>query len=903
MPESKIIEIDFGSTLQDIVDIRKSIAELKKEREDLTKAVEEGRVTEENSAKAMAAADAAIRSQTKELRVLNNVIDQEIKQRKAQQGSIEANRAELSRLTAEYIKLGKPTKDQTDRIKALSDKLKEQEGAIGNTTRNVGNYGQAITGALKNVRLFGISLGGSIENLQKKKQELSATANSLGGVGLSLKGVTNGLKLFRIALISTGIGILIAGLGALVGLFLKSETGIELLNKGMTIFGAVMDTLVKRVEQFAKGVSFILNGDFKKGIDAVSDSFKGMGAEISKNISLANELADAQERLEDAEIGFIERRSKIRAQIQDLRDIANDETKAYQERKNALEEALILQAELTGREAEIAELRIENAEKEFLISAQTDDDRRKFEESKAAAFEDERSRTKEKIKLENELNTLTNKQRADQKAKDKEAQDDLDKIKNKQLDLIKALEKTNDQAVLDKKITDTKEAINAQITSEQEKTKLLLDLETFRQEEQAKIDEAISDKAIAELDRVLKHTELTQVKEIAAITQKYDQLIIAAGKNKDEVLRLEQQKQLALLEITRDSLLENLNTIKKELSEGLTSTDDGLLGEAILTEDAKNELIGRIAELETQLSSVNVSINNIRTNPETGEPAGLFEALGGTGEQQEAFEKTTAFIGDSINQIGAMATEGIQRRIDKLEEEKQVAIEAAGDNAEAREKIEKNFNAKIREEQKKQFQVSKAMQIVNAVIQTAQATIAAFSSGAAIPIGGLAAGPAFAAIAAALGAAQIAVISSQKFKEGGEVNEKTYDVGGKPHDQGGTKYFGEDGNVVEFEKGERVFVLKKTATDLINKYSMINQMAGGRSWTGKPVRHAAGGGSVATQFDGGFVPRTSADNVANILQGELLADAFRNMPTPVVRVTEINKVQRSVEQDVRVSEL
>jgi len=65
---------------------------------------------------------------------------------------------------------------------------------------------------------------------------------------------------------------------------------------------------------------------------------------------------------------------------------------------------------------------------------------------------------------------------------------------------------------------------------------------------------------------------------------------------------------------------------------------------------------------------------------------------------------------------------------------------------------------------RKAFNQSKSLQIVNAVMQTAQAVLAAFSSAAAIPIAGVALGPIMAGVAGALGAAQIAIISSQQFR-------------------------------------------------------------------------------------------------------------------------------------------
>ena len=77
-------------------------------------------------------------------------------------------------------------------------------------------------------------------------------------------------------------------------------------------------------------------------------------------------------------------------------------------------------------------------------------------------------------------------------------------------------------------------------------------------------------------------------------------------------------------------------------------------------------------------------------------------------------------------------------------------------------KIKDDARKKELAAKKKAFEQEKAMRIVQAVISTAQAVIAAFASGGSPVVGAI-----FAAIAGAVGAAQIAIISSQKFPEGG----------------------------------------------------------------------------------------------------------------------------------------
>jgi len=69
--------------------------------------------------------------------------------------------------------------------------------------------------------------------------------------------------------------------------------------------------------------------------------------------------------------------------------------------------------------------------------------------------------------------------------------------------------------------------------------------------------------------------------------------------------------------------------------------------------------------------------------------------------------------------------------------------------------------------EKKKFEVNKKLQIAQAVMQGIQAVMAAYSSGAAIPVVGAVTGPAFAVLAGVASALNIAKISATKFQGGG----------------------------------------------------------------------------------------------------------------------------------------
>jgi hypothetical protein len=129
---------------------------------------------------------------------------------------------------------------------------------------------------------------------------------------------------------------------------------------------------------------------------------------------------------------------------------------------------------------------------------------------------------------------------------------------------------------------------------------------------------------------------------------------------------------------------------------------------------------------------------------------------------------TLSAIGNIIQQdtrrnIELLETES-EQRIEQIEKQGELGILTEEQVARETERIRQEANKKRLAEERKAFFAQKAIQIGNAVIQTAQAVLAAFAAGAAVPfIGPISTGPAFAGLAAALGAAQIAIIASQQF--------------------------------------------------------------------------------------------------------------------------------------------
>tara|TARA_Y100001938_G_C8098468_1_gene439846 strand:- start:1460 stop:5488 length:4029 start_codon:yes stop_codon:yes gene_type:complete len=252
---------------------------------------------------------------------------------------------------------------------------------------------------------------------------------------------------------------------------------------------------------------------------------------------------------------------------------------------------------------------------------------------------------------------------------------------------------------------------------------------------------------------------------------------------------------------------------------------------------------------------------------------------------QQAF---TAFNTWASNML-AQERQAVNERYDAEREDRQTAfeaeLEALGDNEAAKENLrklhiqreedmEEKKQQELRKIAKKEFQIQKANDLVQAAINGALAIIKVISQTGVIA-------PAVLPITAGLVAAQIAAIASQKFvgQDGGMIPEfaKGGMVHGPSHAQGGVK-FNAGGRVVELEGGEAV--ITKKATQMFKpQLSAMNQAGGGIAFA-----------------DGGITPGTSGMlQSTSVSQSQQFSELAKNIVSGI-NTKEVILTESSVTQ-------
>lgn len=268
------------------------------------------------------------------------------------------------------------------------------------------------------------------------------------------------------------------------------------------------------------------------------------------------------------------------------------------------------------------------------------------------------------------------------------------------------------------------------------------------------------------------------------------------------------------------------------------------------------------------------------------------------GQVLEVYSQATSLASNIINTQ-------IANQSKALDDQQKATLDSAALSAEAREGIERNYQKKKEKLEKEAAEKRKKIALVEAAINTAKAILEAAPN------------PFLMALAGAVGAIQIGIISSQQFAKGGLVDPNQGGlVHGPSHAQGGIPMYHKSGRYVGEMEGKEIVLTKGVYENpvLRNLASYANQMAGGVALEGTARISANRAPTTYTPFRmayGGVIglsqpqPMIQQNNVnldsinrlvtQSVVNG--VAQAVSSMPAPQVQVKDI---QSGIGRRVRV---
>lgn len=796
--EELIIEINVEGATGQLAGLRQELDKLIDMRQELNEKSKQGDL---EATKDLEKLNSVIRNTQTEYKAQQRVLDgytNSVKSNADKQNfannSIQTNRDLLKQLTAQYIQLKNPSQQATDSLKKLSDTLKQQEAAIGNTSRNVGNYKEAFVGAFQTIT----SSVPALKGFQTAQLGVNAAmnANPAGAVVLIFQAL---YEIFQQnAEVADQVSFAIDGVTKAIGAIVD---GVVDTITNFDKFAEALKNPIKFLFNLGKNAAIAAEEGYNaaKAIDALSEASATANAEIEKNNVLIQKNTDILK----TRTATVEERKKAAKEIADL------------ERLNAQESIKIAQSELEAEQLRLKGKTKSGAESARLITLQGKLDAATL--TSQTINEGYNRRISQLLQKEGQERDKLATQKENEVEKEFEAQQRLLDNRNK---YAKQLDEDNKKREADR-ISREAKAFNEE--------------NTFLQKQ-------------LELD--LKSVDLSVASE-------------------EEKVRRKQEIQVNSLERQLDLAIQFLGA-------------DG--------EITRAELQG-IETIKQAIQSVRQSVGKKSNEFKAGT---LGDALGVNKDSVDEISQNLQAVQSIVNGVQDLANNISQAKLNNIENERNAEIDAVNASVASEEEkqaqiseINKRANREKYEAEKAAFETNKATAIILAIINTAQAIIAQFSNPT--PYAGIV----LAALAAATGAAQIAVIAStqpppppSKFAGGvigldGEGTETSDSIDAR------------------LSKGESVMTAKATRR-------FHRELAAMELSVGNKPNYQFGNGMFATGFipsDGGFVARSIAKDSDNaLMMQQAIRQGFALAPAPTLSIVEFQSKQDSRNRSVKVSE-
>lgn len=501
-----------------------------------------------------------------------------------------------------------------------------QEAEIA--TRNAEAIGFKFTqGKVTQSAVVAANTAAQNANIVATEAQAAATAASVTATNAS----TNAMKIFKVALASTGIGAIVIIVAALVSYLSKFDPIIDKVEQAFAAVGAVINRVTGIVVDFFTSLTSV--GDFFSRIGSIlSDpigSFKELASEINNAATAAANLKKAQQDLEDQV--KIQEISNARAiqQVKQLTLQARNRSLSEKERQDLLKQAATLDENNFKQQQKIANEKKRIAVEDIkiqgnLTQAQVD---RLNKEGIAYAFalKDQKNITDEQVdalkeaeleKIKN-LEETTNRQEKNQNLQDalaEKAQAAAEKRAARAEQLRQKAEEA-DKERLDSLVR-TNEAIQTERKNEEDAVNREIDEKVKKYRAYGKTTEQL------ELERTSRLKEI-QKQYNEEIKKSTDEVLLAVEEIYISRIKSQQDREIAQIAFNNQRKLE-------QLDESIIATEERIrLGETGLTDLLKAQNLLRsetLAQSQIEIDAKNKAYADQKAEEVIAREQSIFDA-------------------------------------------------------------------------------------------------------------------------------------------------------------------------------------------------------------------------------------------------------------------------------------
>lgn len=281
-----------------------------------------------------------------------------------------ASTAEIKIKLSNGQEAGKTINDLTGQSSKLAREIKKMEVGSEAYVKATEDY-KKVAGRLKEVKKEAFDtadaqkeLNSMLSDMIPFKDEFSKLGVGLKGVGASISNATKQTKLWKVALASTGIGLLVIALGSLVAWLTKTQKGMDFVSKVSASLQTIFRVLIERLATFGEGMAKLLSRDFSGAWESMKKAVSGFGAELAKETKATWENTAAMQALNKEQKLMEQNKAKTRAEIERLKMVSDDQTKSEAERLKSAQKAFDLEKQLLNDSISLQERKIQLIQEE-----------------------------------------------------------------------------------------------------------------------------------------------------------------------------------------------------------------------------------------------------------------------------------------------------------------------------------------------------------------------------------------------------------------------------------------------------------------------------------------------------------------------------------------------------------
>lgn len=753
------LKVDTGNSVNDIKSFDQAVNSLNKDVNTLQSTVKEGAGTDvfadkltELNAK-VDAGGLTMREMTKAMKEYQNI---------AAQAGMESPVGQAAIAAAGQLKDG--IGDIKSQVNALSSDTVKLDTAMGALQGGAAVF-QGISSAIALTGVENEELMQTMVKLQAVQgvmnsiNEVAVLLNEEHVVGMQLRAFyekayamavgtsTGAMKVFRLALIATGIGALIVGLGLLISNWDAVTGAVGRAIKWFKGLGPVFQAAMMVLQPFIFMIDLVIAGLQMIGVLETEEDKKKTAlaaksmARIDKQMEKERELKKARQQAHDNEQKNFDREIA-------LADAMGQSTLKLRQQK--------IQASIDYQKEQI---------KEYENNIKALDILMKNNKFLSGVYKEQRAEAKENLnKMTEDVKDQETDKKINQINANKEAADRAKEAADKELEIRRSIEKKileeRNQLMMDLESAETKYYDSLLTARELE----LQNVGDYYYDLITRAEKAGQDTSILKLSQANAEKEITDKfnkQDLATAEEKYKKQQDALRQYQEFVLT---ESELAVVDFD-NTQKEQKKILEKNLADGFITQeqyDAALIGMA----EARAKKMKELGDKEVEDKK---AIGQKKFEEDTKALTAGLEAA------QQALDSFSA-INDALNEVQDNKLKAMQAQTDaqlsELDKQKAAELNNANLTAAQKQAINDKYAMAAYQLQKKQFDAEdkikreqfkrdKALKLASIAISTAQAVMQSIATGGGIPTGipfGIAAG--------IVGAAQLAAVMSTKYEGG-----------------------------------------------------------------------------------------------------------------------------------------